>query len=308
MNFKKKKQVLTIGYPYFVNRLQELGKGSDFIFKVLPRQRFRKWFTLLQTDLIYIIGGDLRPNRYYRFAFFLKKKIIMHWVGSDILATRDRQINGEKVCPLLLNKAVHWAEVDWTASELSALGVRTQIMPLTPATFPDEAAPFPVKFVALTYLPPGKEEFYGEAQLTRLAADLPEVLFLVAAALPAEIKKEWPSNLIPIGWVDNMAELYKEVTLLIRLTNHDGLSFMVLEALAYGRQVIWSYPFEGVHQARNYHELYQTVNEMYQTFLRGGLGLNHTGREVVRRFYNPQVVWERIDEGIRRVISGWGES
>ena len=38
-----------------------------------------------------------------------------------------------------------------------------------------------------------------------------------------------------------MMEIYKQTSLLIRLTKHDGFSSMVLEALSLGRNVIWTY-------------------------------------------------------------------
>ena len=44
-----------------------------------------------------------------------------------------------------------------------------------------------------------------------------------------------------IDYDTDMMEIYKQTSLLIRLTKHDGFSSMVLEALSLGRNVIWTY-------------------------------------------------------------------
>jgi hypothetical protein len=296
-------RILIVGYPYFVNRIMELASNLDYQFKIMPPKGLQRWGALVWTDLIYLIGGDLRPNRFYKIAFFLRKKLIIHWVGSDILEMREWQRKNRQFCPLLLNKAVHWAEVNWTAEELREIGVKAQVVPLTPASFPVEVKELPIKFVALTYLPPSKELFYGGKLIIQLAQQFPEIVFLAVAASPTQPHPEWPTNLIPVGWVDNMEELYKEVTVLIRLTDHDGLSFMVLEALANGRYVIWSYPLEGVHQATEYSQLVHTIENLYRDYLNGELLINQPGRSLIEKYYKPQVIWEHISKGIDEVLS-----
>ena len=302
MSVIRPRRILIVGYPYFVNRIMELANNSDYQFMTMPQKGLQRWAALFWADLIYLIGGDLRPNRFYKLAYFLGKKLIIHWVGSDILEMQEWQRKSRPFCPLLLNKAIHWAEVNWTAAELRGLGVKAQVVPLTPASFPVEVKELPIKFVALTYLPPGKELFYGGQQIIQLAQEFPEIVFLAVAALPTQPHPEWPTNLIPVGWVDNMEELYKEVTVLIRLTDHDGLSFMVLEALANGRYVIWSYPLEGVQQVTEYPQLVQTVANLYRDYLNGKLLINQPGRTFVENYYQPQVIWEHISKGIDEVF------
>jgi hypothetical protein len=303
MKTVRPRRVLIIGYPYFVNRIKELADHSNYQLMLMPQKGLKRWWSLYKADLIYLIGGELRPNRFYKVAFFLRKKLIMHWVGSDILEMKQWQQKGRRFCPLLLKKAVHWAEVNWTAQELQEIGVKAQVVPLTPASFPAEVKELPVKFVALTYLPSGKELFYGSEQILRLARQFPEVVFLAVAASTTQTHPEWPANLIPVGWVDNMEELYREVTVLIRLTEHDGLSFMVLEALANGRYVVWTYPLDGVCQVTEYSQLVQTIADLYQNFLNGKLLLNQSGRSLIEEHYQPQAVWERIHQGIDGVLA-----
>ncbi|HBF38392.1 MAG TPA: hypothetical protein DDW50_13880 [Firmicutes bacterium] len=300
---KKAQRILVIGYPYFVGRIQELAAGSDYQLLTMPKSGFQRWLTLLRVKAIYLIGGDLRSNRFYTAAVFLRKKLIMHWVGSDILEMKEWLKKGHRFSPLLLKHSHHWAEVDWTAGELQELGIKAQVVPLTPASFPAEVKELPAKFVVLCYLPPEREHFYGGTEMIQLAKQFPDIVFLAVAASPTDSHPDWPENIIPVGWVDDMGELYPEITVLVRFTEHDGLSFMVLEALANGRHVIWSYPFEGVRKATNYAQLMGAISELYQDFQAGKLPLNQPGRAYVADHYRPQAVWQRIYQGINGVLS-----
>jgi hypothetical protein len=299
---KRPVRILLMGYPYFVNRLRELAKDADFVFLTLPRNRFGKWWALLRADLIYLIGGDLRRNRFYNLAFLFGKKIIIHWVGSDILEMAQWRKQGKRFSSLLLNKAEHWAEVEWTATELADLGVKARVMPLTPTVFPEKVNELPQKLVVLTYLPTDKGPFYGEQEVLGLANQFPEIVFLAAATSSTERNPDWPSNIIPIGWVNNMSELYREVIALVRLTKHDGLSFMVLEALAQARYVLWSYPLTGATCISNYEEAAWALDELNKAFNEGRLTLNWSGREYVEKNYSPEVVWEQINQGILAIV------
>lgn len=299
----KIQRILVIGYPYFVGRIQELAAGSDYQLMTMPKSRLQQWLTLFRVDAIYLIGGDLRSNRFFAAAFLLRKKIIMHWVGSDILEMKEWLNKGHRFSPILLRHSTHWAEVDWTAQELQELGIKAQVVPLTPASFPAEVKELPAKFVVLCYLPPERELFYGGTEMIQLAKQFPEIVFLAVAASPTVSHPDWPENIISVGWVDDMEELYPEITVLVRFTEHDGLSFMVLEALANGRYVIWSYPFEGVRKAMDYAQLMGAICELYQDFKAGKLPLNQPGRSFVSENYRPQAVWQRIHQGIDGVLA-----
>ncbi len=302
-------RILILGYPYFGNKLRELAAGYGSgelpcVFKPSGKSKPGKLLSLFFSDVIYLIGGDLRHNRFYRMALMLNKKLIFHWVGSDILEMKAWLARGRQFSLPLVNRVFHWAEADWTAEELKEMGIESKIVPLTPAAFPEAVKPFPEKFAVLTYLPAGREDFYGESTIVALARKFPEIVFLAAAMQTAVRNREWPENLVPLGWVDDMAGLYGEVTLLIRLTRHDGVSFMVLEALANGRHVIWGHPFTGViHTDGNLDGLCSLIGDLYQKHCRGDLTVNRAGRNFVRRFYHPQVIWERISREIYEVVN-----
>ena len=60
-----------------------------------------------------------------------------------------------------------------------------------------------------------------------------------------------------------MNKYYQNISLLLRLTEHDGLSNMVLESLAWNKHVVWTYKFPFVHKVnRNLNEVQQIINEL----------------------------------------------
>lgn len=60
----------------------------------------------------------------------------------------------------------------------------------------------------------------------------------VAAAL----LRDCPDNVHFLGWREDMADLYKKSTVVLRLTEHDGWARTVVEGLAMARHVIYTYP------------------------------------------------------------------
>lgn len=51
---------------------------------------------LLQCDIVYFVGGANRESKMLRLAKVLRKKIIMHWIGTDVLLASEEVKNGLK--------------------------------------------------------------------------------------------------------------------------------------------------------------------------------------------------------------------
>jgi len=86
-----------------------------------------------------------------------------------------------------------------------------------------------------------------------------------------------------------------------RPVRHDGLSFMVLEALARGRHILYSYPFPGCVQVTSAAAARLEIERLLDRHDSKTLGLNQAGMEVISRDFNPAKVradilgrWERI--------------
>jgi len=88
------------------------------------------------------------------------------------------------------------------------------------------------------------------------------------------------------------------------MPEHDGLSFMVLEALSAGRHVIWNHPFGGVLEAGNEAEAGLHLRRLLAQHSAGQLALNEVGRDAVRDRYSPSRVREEILGRFERLIAG----
>jgi glycosyltransferase involved in cell wall biosynthesis len=296
------------GLPFFGRRLAGLLGGDGWRATYLetrawqPRAALRALRVARSADVVYLVGGQIgRLSRPHLLRLALRQPIAMHWAGSDVLYARRVHAAG-RVAPSLARNVTHWAGAPWLAEELRPLGVDARWLPHSwvdpPATLPPLSSPEESPLTVLTYLPEQRAAFYGAGTVLRLARALPEVQVLVAGA--RGLSGEIPSNLRCLGWVDDMAPLYARSHLLLRLPRHDGLSFMVQEALAFGRFAVWSYPFPGVTQATRPEDAIAAVKDAAERHSRGRLSLNEAGAKHVRERFSRA----RIRADLRAALAG----
>lgn len=254
---------------------------------------------ILKADIIYCIWGTIsrKNGLYFKLVTLAKKKVYMHWIGTDILKAKRCYERGawDK---RIVRDAIHWAEVPWTAKELEEIGIHSEVVPLASTIFPEVVPPLPDQFTILTYLPDDRPQFYGSEFIERLAEDIPEVRILVLSG-GKKVYRSIHQNVKCLGWVPEISDIYSQGTVLVRMTEHDGLSFMVLESLAYGRHVIWTYPYPGVISTKSYPLLKEAILHLYGLHNSGKLRLNQEGREFVLREHQPQKIAHNIIKKLR---------
>lgn len=207
-----------------------------------PLAKLGELIKLISADCVYIVSGcDVQSTRAYRLALKLRKKVIVHWIGTDVLRIREdyyrnpRKINGE--CENL-------ADAEWLADELKEVGIEAEVIPIVSENISFSCPPMPKEHAVLTYIPSHRADFYGMDLVRRLAAALPEIRFYIVANDGENDADKLP-NIVYKGFVDSekMRELMTESTVLFRYPEHDGLSRMVFEALAAGRRVVYKYHY-----------------------------------------------------------------
>lgn len=163
----------------------------------------------------------------------------------------------------------------------------------------DKLPPMPERFSVLCKLADDSLYggwLYGSDIILKVAKDLPNVRFLVVPGKESEpswllSKKDEAPNLVFLGWKDNMLEVYEQATALLRLTRYDGLSYMVIEAPALRRQVIWSCNYlPCCHYAHNYDQAKKMILciQMKPT-------LNMEGTKYVREHFSSRpIMKERV--------------
>jgi hypothetical protein len=247
---------------------------------------------LATADVWYSIGAPIGDRWLHLFGRLLRKPRVVHWVGSDIAALRN---NRGLIAFCRDPRIVHLAEVEWTQQELANLGIRARIAPLPPRVERNGMLqPLPERFTILLYVPKTRADFYGRREYQQLIERFAEepVRFLVVGG--GSIAYPPNAQVQDVGWSRSMRELYERSSALIRFTQRDGLSLMVLEALALGRHVLWSKAFPHVRSIATYAQMEAAVSDLLARHLRGELQPLADAAEYVDRHYETRACMKTI--------------
>jgi glycosyltransferase involved in cell wall biosynthesis len=250
---------------------------------------------LIRAEVWYSIGSPLTDRWVNLCARLLRKPRVIHWVGSDIEYFR----NAPSLRKLLsANSIKHLTEVAWTSQELADLGIASDIAPLPLRHRSGGVKPLPDRFTIMLYLPRSRPEFYGqreyEAVLAELAPHSPRVIVVGGGDLNAPSGVE----VVNLGWRDDLRSVFEQVTLLIRLTPRDGLSLMVLEALSFGRYVMWSKPFPYSIHVSNRQDVSAGVRDLLERQRTNRLFPQYAAAEMIEQNYST-------DHAVDRILAAW---
>lgn len=292
-------KILIGGLPFFskklVDSLSEFDKNNTYTYldpNISFWSKIRTVLKFLNFDLVYFVWGTVETNKLTDVALFLKKKVVMHWIGSDVTIAVDYH-KDHSIKKRYLENITHLCEVPWIQEELSQIGVYAGIAQIV--TFTDKVSDLkqlPEKFSILSYASKGKEEFYGIDKLIKLANDFPLIEIRIAGI--ENYFKPTPENIIFLGWINDMARQYRNCVLYLRLPEHDGLAFSVIEALANGRYVGYSCNFENTIFINNYEKLKDVVQNLYNEFSNKSLSVNLKGVEFIEDNYNRVTVLGKL--------------
>lgn len=242
-------------------------------------------FNLTSCDVWYSIGAPIGDRWIHALARLLRKPRVIHWVGSDIQTLyRDQRLRN--VCR---QKHIrNLAEVDWTIEELRQVGIDASLAPLPPHFRFREIPPLPERFTVLLYLPASRGDFYGRREYERLFRTFAgrPVRFLVVGGGECYIPPG--ADVTLLGWCSDLYDAYAQSTVLLRLTQHDGLSIMTLEALTCGRHVLWTQDFPFVTRVHTYADCEAAIESMLESHLGGTLRTQTDAARYVADIYSPE--------------------
>ena len=202
-------------------------------------------FRFLRSDLVYAVGGfDVSQSMLFRLGTLLRKKQIIHWIGTDVI----KILESYKEYPRKINSnCINIAGSMLLQEELKTIGIESEVVPIVPADMHFDIQVMPRKHAVVAYIPKGKEEFYGMTTLLHVAKCFSDIPFYVVANDGADIEERL-DNVFFEGMLNSeqMKQLYERSSVLFRFPEHDGLSMMVLEALGMGKQVVYKYNFPHV--------------------------------------------------------------
>lgn len=253
---------------------------------------------LFDCDVWYLIGNPVN-NRILAFASrLMRKPRVIHWVGSDILTLGERP---ELAAKLTSRSYLHLSEAPWTAQELQRYGLTASIVPLPPRHHHGTTQPLPQAFTVMLYVPRTRSEFYGRSAFERLMQTLrgKPIRYVIVGGGTLDVPEG--VDVTNLGWRNDLTDAYRQTSVLVRFTPHDGLSLMVLEALSYGRHVIWTQPFPFVRQVATYEDIEREILDLLHAHERGELRPQQNASEDINRHYSP----ERC---IKRLAQAWDDA
>lgn len=230
-------------------RVRCLYVDQELALKDWPLKRWLAEREPWDCDVLHVLGWPTLWNLWIA-ARLRAVPVVFHWLGSDassfLLSPRWSRVAGPALNALI---AVHLADSPALVSELRTVGIYARAFTVGTVPFDGvEIAPLAEKPCALAMLRPDKFEFYGGNKVLTMARAAPDINWLIVAhdgtGLPHLPNVEY------LGNVEEMEPVYRRATVLVRLTAHDGIAQMAVEALARGRHVVWSYPMAHCRLAR----------------------------------------------------------
>lgn len=246
-------KILINGLPYFSDRLAKdlnsLNTGHSFWFLDTYNSKLAKLkfaLQIIQADGMISMNGVSDQSGSLDLAIRRGKKIWMQWQGTDVLLALKRAEDGT-INRKYIEHSIHFTDAPWLADELKSIGIDAEIIQYKWLPQIETTSKFQ-QLAAYSYLAQNREEFYGFQGIKKLAINHPDVPFYIVGSDGNDLN-DIPKNVIFKGWVDNeeMKKYQREIPIFIRITEHDGFSLSVLEAFAFGAEVIWSQPHGLVH-------------------------------------------------------------
>jgi hypothetical protein len=261
-------------------------EGIEATFRPdLPLAGGRQWLReVLNTDaVVHIEYADPDPYsaRQLAIAIVLGRPVLRWWVGTDVLlCLRDRATQAKAA--LIERAGVHSIAVArHLVEELASVGLSARWIPSaldTAALKPSIVPQIPRSI--LVYLPAQRLQFYRADMVRELALLNADLTFLIAGDESHSLR-DLP-NVISLGWVENMDSIYRNTGCVLRLTEHDGLPRIVIEALLRGRYVIYSWPLEGCWLAKTTQEAHEKL-KLFRAVTRPNL----EGAAAITQLYQP---------------------
>ncbi len=305
-----KKKVLIVGLPLFTERLQK--ELSEFCpeWKFIrldtyysKKDKFKALLHIPTCDLIFSINGSITKSQVFNLALKFKKKIIMNWVGTDVLKA-VQAFKTKSFCKEYISGVTHFCEVGWIKDELIEIGIHADVVSF--ASFNKKQSVFSQEKASnilnvLSYIPEERSDFYGINTFINLSKRLPDINFIIVGSKALKYLP-LPSNLEAKGWVNEMDTIFDNADVCIRFPEHDGLSNFILEGLSRGKQVLYKYPFDYCINCISEESLYSSLKLLNSKKNNGEVLVNYEAMKFIENNYNTDFVMSTLIRKISQLI------
>jgi len=239
MKIKSDKRILIWGNDYnsvFVfNELRKIYPHLSIVD--IDKPFLTKLKHILKNDIKYVISGKM--GILIVISRLLGKRIIMHWVGTDLVAYK-------KSAPLkkFLYKIIPTKHI-FVTSELRdefSKSIKAHIFPILKKP-PFIKTDFKIHKEILTYIPQNREDFYYGDFITHYFKNNKDYNLNVIGNNGINLAES--TNIKYHGWVDEktVQELINKCSIYIRFLKHDGFPKLVIDNLYNFNFVIYNHKF-----------------------------------------------------------------
>lgn len=300
--------ILINGIPYFAERMEkdfsEYDRKSRYVFCDTYRSRWGRIKFFLLTPFA---GGIVSANgvsdysKALEWALFWKKKMLMYWQGTDVSIATEHYKAGT-MDRRYIEAARHLVVAPWFVEELKEIDIEAEYVPYANVDHIGNDQSYDT-FRVLTYLAEGVEDFYGWQPIRALAEARPDLPITVVGSLGKGLG-DYP-NIQFLGWVsaEEMLNLFRSHAVYVRLTEHDGKSFAVAQALSAGCEVIWTYKYFCCHLLpRDGALLIEKMNELEAQVKARNLRPNEENIAHSHNSYARSIVLKRLVAKIKELL------
>ncbi len=223
-------------------------------------------------------------------------KLGYYWIGTDVLnALNDEKARRHNAFFAKSRNALHIADAPWLSDELASIGIISSALPLPGMGNAVELSPLPREFNVLSYIPDNRFRFYGGEVICQVARQMASVRFDIVGGQGTWLDTP-VANVHFHGWVSDMAEYYRNASVVVRLANHDGLGATVVEGLLAGRHVFYNYavPHCTLVPVNESHVLAERLAQAHVLHSQGKLHQNLVGRQYALREWSPQTFVQKL--------------
>lgn len=215
---------------------------------------------LLRVDVLFICYPVRWTSLAIWMAKLMKKKVVLYWIGTDVLNLLDGKIRIDNAN----NADLVLACSNQLVSELIELGITAHLL-YTPTDLDERIVPMPNEHAVLLNIPDSRKEFYGYETICKLIEDYPDTRFIITRSNDPSL---YPFPNVEFRGMldrDGMEKVFADTSICIRYPKHDGMALSIVEAMAKGRTVICNQPVPFTLLARTYDELSQALDRALST-------------------------------------------
>ncbi len=252
------------------------------------------------TRVVISLNGPTDQSGSLDWVLRLRKKLMIQWMGTDAQHAVQRFENKTILRKYIDYASAHLVDFEILRQDVIRLGLEPQWQDYK-SLESYEAEKNYDDLMVLSYVPQGRQAYYGMHWICELAAENPDTIFTLIGLTECEF--DTTPNMRFLGWTpeEETIELMKTHAVFLRLTEHDGCSLSVLKAMSLGAEVCWTYPYQYTHHTPTLENLKNKFAEISEQIQQRKLQPNEEVRNFILSAFRREEVFPAYIRKIKEV-------